>query len=285
MKENVSAGVVTFNRLDFLKEVIHSLKNQTRKPDEIFVINNSSTDGTSEWLAQQEGITVITQDNTGSSGGQYTSLKTAFDKGYDWLWIMDDDVVPENDCLEKLLEPGGKDIIRAPLRYTPKGEPFYNDTIKFNMSNPFSSIWVEVLSPKHLRNNIIEAEGITFEGPLMHRSIIEKIGLPEKKFFIYADDSEYFIRAKNAGAKCIIVKKAKMRRKLECDANLSNFTWKNFYIIRNIIAIDVLHGNFAIRTIRPFGYLFSWLRRSKNLKNAAAVFKAFFSGYFYKSEN
>ena len=100
----VGSVLITFNRLELLKEVLAALKKQTRKIDEIFVINNSSTDGTGEWLAEQDGITVITQDNVGSSGGQYTGIKAAYDAGYDWIWTMDDDVAPAEDCLEKLLE-------------------------------------------------------------------------------------------------------------------------------------------------------------------------------------
>lgn len=99
----VAACVVTFNRIKFLKEIIPALKNQTRKPDKIFVIHNSGTDGTAEWLAEQTDLTVITQPNVGSSGGQYTAFKTAFEAGFDWIWIMDDDVVPRPECLENLL--------------------------------------------------------------------------------------------------------------------------------------------------------------------------------------
>ena len=76
----VAAVAVTFNRLEFLKELITSLKNQSRTPDEIIIVNNSSTDGTEEWLAEQDGLTVIKQGNTGSSGGQYTAYKTAYEQ-------------------------------------------------------------------------------------------------------------------------------------------------------------------------------------------------------------
>lgn len=49
-KYRIAAVVVTYNRLDLLKECINSIRQQTRKLDEIIVVNNSSTDGTLEWL-------------------------------------------------------------------------------------------------------------------------------------------------------------------------------------------------------------------------------------------
>ncbi len=153
------------------------------------------------------------------------------------------------------------------------------------MNNPFKSLWRRILGREDLVHEVISATGITFEGPLIHRSIIEKIGFPEKKFFIYADDSEYFIRAEKAGAIIVVVRDAAMHRKIPVLQSEHIFTWKHFYIIRNLIAIDVLHGTLPVRLLRPWGYFLVWLARCRNLSNVATTIKAFADGYFYKSEN
>lgn len=281
---NIAAIVITYNRLEFLKEIISALREQSLKPDKIIVVNNSSSDGTSEWLDSQADLHVIVQDNLGSSGGQYRGIKTAFRLGYEWIWTMDDDVVPDSDCLERLMYSDDKNTIRTPLRYTPQNQPFFNDVIDFNLSNPFKGIWVDVLNERHLEYEIIPAKGITFEGPLMHRSIVEKIGFPEKKFFIYADDTEYFVRAAKANANIVVVRDAILRRKLP--AALSDFNnWKLYYYVRNIIAIDVMHGTKLVRLLRPLGYLLKWMKRANSFKNLMIVFKGFRDSYFYKSEN
>lgn len=80
MKYKIAAVVVTFNRLELLKKCVESLRNQTHKLDEILIINNSSTDGTLDWLNQQNDLTVISQENSGSAGGQFTGIKTAYEK-------------------------------------------------------------------------------------------------------------------------------------------------------------------------------------------------------------
>lgn len=280
--ERITAVIVTFNRINFLKDLIQALRNQTVKLDSIIVVNNSSTDGTLEWLKEQSGLMVITQANSGSSGGQYTAIKTAYENGSDWVWIMDDDVLPEKDCLEKLMFNNDINIIRAPLRYSPDGKPSFNDAISYNLTNPFVSFWNLVLSQKDMDNEIIYANGITFEGPLIHRNIIDKIGYPDKKFFIYGDDTEYFIRAKKAGATIVIVRDSRLNRRLDYPDVYNGFNWKHYYIIRNIIAISVLHGNKAVRYIRPFGFLISWLRRCRNFQEIGITLKAFWHGYFFK---
>ncbi|MGE5479395.1 MAG: glycosyltransferase [Chloroflexota bacterium] len=278
----VAAIVVTYNRLELLKKTIEALRAQTRKPDAIFVINNSSTDGTTDWLAEQKDITAIYQANTGSSGGQFAGFKAAYEAGYEWIWTMDDDVAPRENCLETLLstnlEPA---IIRAPWRKSASNEYYFNDTLQFNLTNPFKSLWVKIISQRELKHEVVPAEGITFEGPLIHRSIVSRIGFPEKKFFIYGDDSEYFIRAKKAGATCVVMREAKMRRMLNPADDLP-ITPKHFYIIRNLIAIDALHGSILVRILRPFLYMGVWLTRARNLKQAKIVIKAFACGYFFR---
>lgn len=282
---NLAVGIVTYNRLELLKVVIDSLRNQTVQPDKIFVVNNSSSDGTEKWLSEQNDLLVLKQDNVGSSGGQYTNLKRMYDAGYEWIWIMDDDVAPDKNCLKNLSEGLQENQIRVPLRYNLEGKPYLNDTIKYNLTNPYKSFWTQVLSEDDLVNEIIIADGVTFEGPLFHRSVIEKIGLPDKKFFIYGDDTEYLIRAKNAGFSSVIIRDARLNRMLKPAENEYIFTWKHYYVIRNMMAIDVMHGSKSVRIIRPFAWLFTWLLRSKSLKNVFTTFRAFKDAYFYKQEN
>jgi GT2 family glycosyltransferase len=284
INEKVAAIVVTYNRLELLKKVIDGIKKQSRLPNKIFVVNNDSSDGTIEWLIAQNDLHVITQRNTGSSGGQNSGFKAAFNEGYDWIWTMDDDVVPYSDCLENLMDNLENNTIRVPLRFTPDGKIFFNDTITYNFKNPFKSVWSRLLSEKDLNGQIICVEGVTFEGPLIHRSIIEKIGFPDKNIFIFADDTEFFIRAKRAGANIIINQKAKLDRLLEPIEDLSRYKWKHYYMIRNIIAMDVLFGNLAVRLIRPFAYLLIWLSRCRKPKDVLTTLNAFYDGYFYKAD-
>ncbi len=286
LKDKIAAIIVTFNRLEFLKDTIDALKNQTKTIDKIIVVNNSSSDGTEEWLKKQSDLLIIKQANLGSSGGQYTGWKTAYDLGYEWLWIMDDDVLPELDCLEKMWDYKKENIILAPLRYSPSGVPFVNsDTKIVNLTNPFKSIWTELLQKEDLVNELIQCDGITFEGPFLHRSTIDKIGFPEKNFFIYGDDTEYTIRAFKNGINSFIVINSRLNRRLEYSDLNNEFNWKHFYIIRNLIAIDKLNAGFLVKTLRPFGYLITWLFRVKTFKNKQVMFKGFLKGIFYKSDN
>jgi GT2 family glycosyltransferase len=282
--ERIAAVVVTYNRVNFLEVLINSLRNQTHKLDSIIVVNNSSTDGTTEWLNEQRDLVIITQINQGSSGGQYTGIKSAYEKGFDWIWLVEDDILPNENCLELLLNNFDVMTIRAPLLLEKDMNPFYHFAVKYNLTNPFHSFWDSIIDENLVKQENFDAVGITFEGALINRKVVEKIGYPEKKFFIYADDTEYFIRASLANFKIIVVTSANCIRHFDYIES-KTFTWKNYYIIRNIIAVSVLHGNIPVRIIRPFGFLISWLSKCRKFKDVLLTFKAFFHGYFYKSNN
>jgi GT2 family glycosyltransferase len=282
MSINIAATVVTFNRLELLKVLINALRNQTTKISKIIVINNSSTDGTEEWLNFQTDLLVIKQKNTGSSGGQFTALKTAYNLGFELIWAMDDDVEPTTTCLENLLYCCNGSDSFFPLRKSLDGNIFLNETKIINLTNPFKSIWSKLIDENDIQKEFIEVDGPTFEGPLISRKMIEIIGLPAQDFFIFADDTEYFIRAKKHGFKNIIVTSAILKRQLTVPEDTKSFTWKHFYVIRNLIAIDVLYGNIWVRFFRPFGYLIKFLSRAGSYENVKTTLKAFLKGYFYQ---
>ncbi len=95
----VAAVVVTFNRLEKLKTVIASIEAQTLPVATLFVIDNASTDGTAEYLAQLSTtvpLEVVTMEtNSGGAGGFAEGMLRGYASGADHVWIMDDDCYPQ----------------------------------------------------------------------------------------------------------------------------------------------------------------------------------------------
>lgn len=48
--EKIAAVIVTYNRLELLKECLQAVQEQSKKVYSIVVVNNASTDGTTEFL-------------------------------------------------------------------------------------------------------------------------------------------------------------------------------------------------------------------------------------------
>lgn len=75
---SVSVIITCFNYGNFVGEAIESCLNQTRKPDEIIVIDDGSTDDTQSVLSRYDGIQVITQGaNQGVAAARNTGIARA----------------------------------------------------------------------------------------------------------------------------------------------------------------------------------------------------------------
>lgn len=181
--EKVIAVVVTYNRQLLLSQCITALRKQTCKIDKILVINNGSTDDTEAWLRRQPDIEFITQKNVGGAGGFYTGIKTAFEKRCNWIWLMDDDGYPKEDALEMLLEGDDEEMC---LR---------NCSV-INKEDKKSFVWKtgKHASIDEVQDTIIKNVAHPFNGTLIHRKIIERVGFPEASLFLWGDETEYLYR-------------------------------------------------------------------------------------------
>lgn len=240
MMKNI-AVVVTYNRCTLLQKAIRALKNQTVPLDVILVINNGSTDDTAEWLSKQEGVMVVTQDNLGGSGGFWRGIKEAYALGADYIWCMDDDVHPYSDCLEQQLRvmPQAGGIVAPQRLLDGKSVVTGGECLHFNFTNPFRSMKYNATLDDIIRcKDYMEVESIAFEGPLISRNVVEKIGLPVKELFIFWDDTEYSYRAFRNGFDVLYVKSARFfKEKLvgNSSQNKNIRSWKYPYLVRNEI--------------------------------------------------
>ena len=105
--KKVAAIVVTYNRKELLRECLQALLAQTIPDLDILLIDNASTDGTKEYITDivEENPSIRymnTGSNLGGAGGFHCGLKKAYERGYDYMWIMDDDTIPYPDALEQL---------------------------------------------------------------------------------------------------------------------------------------------------------------------------------------
>ncbi|MDP2302736.1 MAG: glycosyltransferase family 2 protein [Ignavibacteria bacterium] len=287
----IAAVVVTYNRLELLKICIDSLRRQTRKLDEIIIVNNSSTDGTLEWLSKQKDLTVITQENSGSAGGQYTGIKTAYEKGYDWIWCMDDDGNAECNCLENLISCIRIDrdlaVIGSLVRENTNATQLtFGITIKLK-----DGTYVEIENTEHLR--CLVQEGVLlndyaafFLGVLINRKVVEIVGLPNKDFFAWGEETEYFLRILKSKLKIATcfnafffhpqnnwkTKKWILNRKVY----IGELNRKSEYYFRNRAIIASKYNRFY--DLRFFVSQISYYSMKLNFKGVVFFVKSYFQG-------
>lgn len=184
---NVVAIVVTYNRKELLYECIQALLNQSYKNLDIFVIDNASTDQTEEYIKDLIGGRVFysnTGKNLGGAGGFNYGMKIACRNQYDYLWIMDDDTIPNQDALSQLIEAYKSKpqagFLSSKTLWTDGSLCFMNLGRDFN----FRSI-------HNYTDEFIPCAAATFVSLFVPQKVVKEIGLPISDFFIWGDDLEY----------------------------------------------------------------------------------------------
>ncbi len=262
--------IVTFNRKEYLLKLLKSIQCQSYPIASVLIFDNNSNDGTAEALRKNNYIEIIEEEklmskniskmqiyyyknseNSGGSGGFYRGLKLSLDIDCDYIWAMDDDVLPEKDCLEKLVKSMENRRICIPNR----SDDNYNDwaTISLNMNNPFKyniSKRKTKVNPQEIKEPIIDVVDMSFEGPIIEKSLIKEVGLPKKDFFIIFDDSEFAYRI-NQKTKIGFVKDAILHKQI-IPSKDRLMGWKDYYGYRNQYWFDREYGeNIFVKKLRP----------------------------------
>lgn len=203
----VALVIVTYKRQQLLEKLFDSIVNSTVAPWRIVVVDNENSTVTQGMVADfasrvdtQWGTTVMDAsgetsrvayvpmtENTGGSGGFSAGVAKAYDLGAEWFWIMDDDVAIEPDGLKRLEKWTGTHEVIQGQRYDYDGGPFYwqyHFIVPLGIPDPIAPAAFGPAGYKVMNT-------ACFEGGLFKRSVVEKIGLPDKRFFIYWDDTLY----------------------------------------------------------------------------------------------
>jgi rhamnopyranosyl-N-acetylglucosaminyl-diphospho-decaprenol beta-1,3/1,4-galactofuranosyltransferase len=204
----IAAVVVTFNRLSLLQRLLPALE-EVAELDEILVVDNHSSDGTAGWLREQaatSAVPVLTRtldSHVGGAGGFHEGLRWAVERGADLVWLMDDDGLPDPDCLTALLDQAGELDFWGPVVV----DEADRTRLVFPIRLPGSARVVHRMADVEAAadQGLIRGIVIPFNGVLVTRDLVEQIGLPRAEFFIWGDDHEYRLRAERAGARVATV--------------------------------------------------------------------------------
>lgn len=239
MSERVCAVVITYNRKTILRECLAAIQAQLRDEDHLLVVDNASTDGTSGLLDEQfpDVQRLTLPKNIGSSGGLYEGMKWAYEHGFDWLWLTDDDGRPAPNCLEKLLEYRRPNAVIVPLQQDRKGR-IYGIAAWRKRS-------IDVTADIVAQNQPVTGSFLfTWVGPLISRTVIDQAGFPNRDFFIWFDDYEYSLRVLSKSIPIMVVPDALFFHDMGENARVVRFLgrrsirsdfppWKLYYGIRN----------------------------------------------------
>lgn len=199
--------IVTYNRKQLLTQNLIMLEKQSTQLDKIIIIDNHSTDNTKEMVFEtfpslKQLIDYRYMDeNTGGAGGFYYGVKFAYEAGADFVYLMDDDGKPYDNYTFERIKTACEEI------YPKNKLIFLNSLVTTNGKDLSFGFWSNIPLDKQLDEVKARAEGYIlkdrvnpFNGTLISKELVEKIGYPRKEFFLSRDETDYMVRSIKAGA-------------------------------------------------------------------------------------
>ena len=234
----IGVVIVTYNRLELLKECICCVESQSVSFNKIFVINNASTDSTAEYLSHihNQDIEIISLDrNIGGAGGFYVGIETALNYSMDWILLIDDDAMLDKDFNKNIIN--NVNVNHEILAYS--GTVITDNVIDLNHRRHLTKKNRYKERPSLI--DVYKAEFFdyylaSFCGLMISSTLIKRIGLPKKDFFIWYDDTEYSLRI-NRETIIRNINNAKLNHKTKLTGNNDKISWKHYYGVRNQIYI------------------------------------------------
>jgi GT2 family glycosyltransferase len=202
----VAIVILTWNARRFTQACLRELRDLTDHPAwRVIVVDNGSTDGTVAWLRSVDGITVIENgENLGFSRGCNIGIAAAAPN--------EDIVLMNNDVL--VTDPAWLTTLQNAAYADPRtgvvGTRLVDDEGLIAHLGAF-------MQPVTLRGQQIggmeldvnqcardrEVESVVFAQAYLRRDCIDKVGVLDEELFAYFEDTDYCLRAEQAGFKVI----------------------------------------------------------------------------------
>ena len=267
----IAAVIVTYNRKELLKQCIEQVLQQENADCDILVIDNHSTDGTGETLRPFLDAGRIdyydTGSNLGGAGGFSLGIRRAAEKGYDRIWVMDDDCMPEKDALAALLR--AERDLNGSYGFL-SSRVLWKDGTLCDMNLQRETLTRDLKGFDRRLQRVVMA---SFVSLFLKRETVMELGLPIKEFFIWTDDWEYTRRISRrypcyAVADSTVVHLSRSN----IGANIADESAERLdrfdYLYRNDVYLYRREGlrGFAYEAVRLSGHCLRVLLRAKDHK-------------------
>ncbi len=167
------------------------------------------------------------KENLGYAEGNNVGIRYALKQGADYLLLLNNDTVVDSQMLLQLVKVGESDEsfgILGPKIYFAPGCEYHSG--RYQKKEKGKVIWYAggiIDWPNILASHrgvdevdrgqydeMEETDFISGCAMLIKREVLEKIGLLDKRYFLYLEDNDFCQRAKKAGFKLVYVPQAKL---------------------------------------------------------------------------
>lgn len=251
----ISVVIPNYNGESIIKPCLDALVNQTLESIEVIIIDNASIDKSLEVIEPYDFTVIKNNENVGFAKAVNQGIKVA---KYDYVFLLNSDVVIEENALEVLLIEISKN--QNIFSIQPKMMQYYNPNLIDDAGDIYTPFgWAfqlgHGLSRKHY-NKHRETFSSCAGAALYRKGIFERIGYFDERFFAYMEDVDIGFRARRFGFVNICTPKTSVlhigsasfgKEMTSLRAHLSG--QNNYLTIKNNMPLPILIWNFPLLII------------------------------------
>ena len=211
MNEKILTIIVTYNGMKWIDKCIHSVLSSSIKSD-IFVVDNASSDSTPDYIAKNFPTILLTRcpKNLGFGAANNIGLQYAIDKGYDYVYLLNQDAWVKEDTFEKLISVQKQHPeygILSPIQLEANEQHFdYNFGAIISQWSKETKACEDLFFKREVE--VIPFPRIMAAHWLISRDCLINVGGFSPAFFHYGEDGNYADRVWHKGYKVGIVTSA-----------------------------------------------------------------------------
>ena len=210
--QNIWVVTVNWNQPKLTCECVHSLQVKNALSFSLVIVDNGSTDQSIEALKEiKPDKLIINQTNLGFAGGYNVGIKYALDQGADYVFMVNNDTISQPKMLDTLVSTAVQldaELASPAVFYANAPDQIWSAG---GAINPLLSAPVDGHSRKKpLPKNPVRRDFLTGCALLIHKSVFERIGFFDETFFLYYEDLDFLMRAKNYALSAWLIPEARL---------------------------------------------------------------------------
>lgn len=231
--------ILSWNRREDTLACLASLAKLDYPCVRLLLVDNGSSDGTAEAVARQfPGIEVIVNErNLGFAAGCNVGLRHALEQGANYVFLLNNDTLVEPAALNHLIALVGPNVGMVAPKIYYAADPTRIWSVG-GMCNPFT---FEKTGDRrgHVDtghwDKVMERDYLVGCALLISRRLLTEVGLFDERFFMYYEDSDLSLRARQAGFKLLLSPQARVWHKVALSSGGSDSPGERYWMARSSV--------------------------------------------------
>lgn len=254
----VAIITLNWNRKDDTLEFLRSCASLTYPRLHTIVVDNGSSDGSPEAItaAYPAVEQLLNGANLGFAAGMNAGMRRACAQGADYIFLANNDTTLAPDALDRLVataEEHGAGMVAPAIYYASAPHRIWW------LGGRLRPLLLEIRRcerlPARHDPQPFHVDFITGCGMLVRRSVLERVGLFDERFFMYYEDSDYCLRAHRAAVRVLVEPRAAMYHKVAQSSGGSHSPNERYHMAKSSVQYFRKHA-------RPWQWPLIWPYRA-----------------------